>query len=89
MSATRYQLIQSVDGQLLDSLFNPNVDVIAAMEIRGYKYVGTCQNRGIRAELKDQPVFAGLAGPMFDGFDADGRPIVRYEDTSVNKVLST
>lgn len=53
--------------------FGPEVDFLAAMEVRGYEFERVHRNPTTRKELQGQPVFAGLYGPMWDG-DA-----VRYE----------
>lgn len=57
-------------------------DVIAAFEIRGFKYAGAETNPRLRPELHGHPKFEGLHGPMWDG---DG---VRYEDQETYKALS-
>lgn len=76
------RLVQMIDGQMIVSTFGPEVDVIAAMEIRGYPFARLNANPRQRAELQGAPVFANLAGPMWDG-DA-----LRYEDSAANDALS-
>jgi len=75
-------LIQTVDGLLIRSDFGPEVDVVAAMEVRGYRFRGTNHNPKQRAELQGAPKFDGLNGPMWDG-DA-----IRYEDPAAYRRLS-
>ncbi len=72
----------------LQTDFPDGADIYVAMECRGYAFLGGAGNMRLRTEIRDMPTFSGLHGPMFDGFAADGRPIVRYEDASANKVLS-
>ena len=55
---------------------------------RGAQQVGVCNRRGVREELRGQPTFADLAGPMWDGLDDEGHPIIRYEDQSSFERLS-
>lgn len=43
----------------------------------------------LRAELRDQPLLRGLAGPMWDGETDEGNPVVRYETWELYEVLST
>jgi hypothetical protein len=54
-----------------------------AFKVRGYEFKKLNQNARHRAELQGQPVFSGLAGPMWDG-DA-----IRYEDARACQALST
>jgi len=77
------KLVQCVDGQFLVSEFGPAVDLIAAMEIRGYAFLKLNANRSQRAELQGQPKFRGLNGPMWDG-----EGVIRYEDPSTTERLS-
>lgn len=67
------RLIQCVDGLWIKSEFGPEVDLIAAMEVRGYAFAKLNNNPSQRAELQGQPKFQGVNGPMWDG-DA-----IRYE----------
>lgn len=76
------RLVQCVDGHYIISEFGPEVDLIAAMQIRGYQFVKPFARAVCRAELQGAPVFANLAGPMWDG-DA-----IRYEDAAANHHLS-
>lgn len=82
MTQVSARLIQMIDGEFLRSDFGPEVDLVAAMEIRGYAFVGLNSNPRQRVELQGQPKFRGLAGPMWDG-DA-----IRYEDAPANDALS-
>ncbi len=77
------RLFQTVDGAIIRSVFGPEVDVIAAMEVRGFAFLGPNRNHRHRAELQGAPKFRGLAGPMWDG-DA-----IRYEDPTTHTTLST
>jgi hypothetical protein len=70
------RLYQMVDGASVASTFGPEVDLIAAMEVRGFTFTGANNNTRHRAELQGAPKFAGICGPMWDG-DA-----LRYEDQS-------
>lgn len=76
------RLIQTVDGMTLRNDFGPEVDLVLAMEVRGYKFRGYNSNPRQRAELQGAPKFVGLNGPMWDG-DA-----IRYEDPATTKAVS-
>lgn len=76
------RLIQTVDGQTLRTDFGPEVDLIAAMEVRGFAFIRENRNPRQRAELQGAPVFKGVLGPMWDG-DA-----LRYEDSETYRILS-
>lgn len=72
--ATAARLVRAVPGAgMVREDFGPDVDLIAAMEIRGHAFTGINANPRQRAELQGQPKFAGLCGPMWNG-DA-----IRYE----------
>lgn len=75
----KYRLIQDVEGIAVKSEFT---DVMAAMEVRGFTFIGFNENHRQRKELQGQPMYKELAGPMFDG-DA-----IRYEDQRSNQTLS-
>lgn len=76
----KYKIVQSVEGQLV--VTEPN-DVFAWAEVAGLKFVRLNKNPRQRAELQDQPVFAGLVGPTYDGPDC-----IRYEDREAYATLS-
>ena len=77
------RLVRTVkDAGMVREDFGPAVDLIAAMEVRGYGFAGLNSNPRQRAELQGQPKFYGLCGPMWDG-DA-----IRYEDAAANAALS-
>ena len=80
----RYQLVHTVEGRLISETF----DDLAAIEIRYGAPVAYTTRRGLRQELIGQPVFGALYGPMWGGHDAEGEPIVRYEDSGANDRLS-
>lgn len=77
-----YRLIQNLDGEFIKTEFGPEVDFLAAMEVRGYNFSGLNNNHRQRIELQGQPRFSNLCGPMWDG-DA-----IRYEDSRSNDILS-
>lgn len=76
------RLIQTVDGMCLRHDFGPEVDLVLAMEVRGYKFRGLNSNKSQRAELQGAPKFDGLNGPMWDG------DCLRYEDPASTKAVS-
>lgn len=87
--AQHFQLVQFLDGEFHSHLFGPEADIFAAMEIRGYPFADKLGAAHLRPELAGQPVFKGLAGPMWGGHAADGQPIVRYEDANACNILSS
>jgi hypothetical protein len=84
MNATRYMLVQMVEGRMIAQKF----DDMAALEIRFGAPVAYATRRGLRDELQGQPQFRGLVGPMWGGNDTDGAAIVRYEDGQTNDRMS-
>ena len=63
------------------SIFNDE-NVISAMEVRGYAYLGSNPGIGQRQELHGAPRFKGLVGPMWDG------DMIRYETPEMYEILS-
>jgi hypothetical protein len=53
MNATRYVLVQMVEGRMIAQKF----DDMAALEIRFGAPVSYCTRRGLRPELQGQPQF--------------------------------
>jgi hypothetical protein len=85
----KYQLVQKIDGRplldggLVSSIFEEE-NAIAAFEVRGFKFKGIAVGHSqLRAELRNQPEFEGLCGPMWGG-----EGVLRYEDWKAYEVLS-
>jgi len=57
-------------------------DFVAEAKARGYLCTGYNKNPYHRPELRGQPEFAGLCGPMYDGGP------IRYESTAAYQRLS-
>ena len=84
----KYRLVQLVDRGLVASDFDQDA-FLAAMEVRGFKPNGVEQGRHLRAELRGEPRFQELCGPMWGGSDPEDGHIVRYEDWKAYDLLST
>lgn len=84
---TKFQIV--TNGARQSDRFETD-DPIAAFAERGYQmqHLAPPRLRVLRAELQDQPVFAGLCGPMWGGTDEAGKPIIRYEDWKSYEILS-
>jgi hypothetical protein len=78
----KYQLVQQIEGQLHSLV----CEDIAAIELR-YALSGKVGGQHLREELRGQPGFIGLAGPMWGGM-IEGEPCVRYEDAKAYEQLS-
>jgi len=78
----KYRLIQNVDGLFIKTESDNLGDFMARMEVAGFGFVKLNKNPRQRVELQDQPIYSGIAGPMWDG-DA-----VRYEDSETNAQMS-
>lgn len=83
----KFKLVQRVDGDWIEDTWNDVDSFISAMEIRGFSFSGVNRNPKQREELQDQPKFARLLGPMYDG-ERDGHYVVRYENQEANDALS-
>lgn len=77
------RFIQTVDGMTLAHEFGPEVDLVAAMAVRGHELIGHYHNERTRAELQGAPMFAGINGPMWDG------DRLRYEDVATTKLVTS
>lgn len=53
-----------------------------------YTQTGTLSDTVRRRELQDQPYIKGLCGPIYDGTDIGGRPVIRYETQELYDILS-
>jgi hypothetical protein len=86
--STHYQLVQYVEGEGLVSAFFSEECLLPAMSLRGFEFAGFSDNKRLRPELQGQPKFCGLNGPMWNGINERGEPIVRYETVQAYAVLS-
>jgi hypothetical protein len=64
-------------------------DPVAEFAARGFTFTGPETHGGRREELRRQPKFEGLAGPMWGGTTAEGDAIIRYEDWATYNLLCT
>lgn len=84
---TQFQIVtmNETGGHQVDIFEAP--DPIAAFEVRGYCATGKVGGDHLRPELRGQPKFAGLLGPMWGG-ERNGAPLIRYEDQQTYDQLS-
>lgn len=73
----KYKLVRSATVDIFDDM-----NVVAAMGVRGYEYLGENHSPAQRAELQGAPRFKGLVGPMWDG------DMIRYETPEMYEILS-
>ena len=78
----QYQFVFTVDGRVMATEFSDN-NVYSAMEVRGHNFVRMENGRHLREELRGQPVFSGVFGPMYGGPGC-----VRYETHEAYEILS-
>lgn len=86
-ATTRYQIVRAVKGESLTSEVFSADEFQAAFEARGFKPNGDAGHSRLREELRGQPCFSGLNGPMWGGTQ-DGAPVVRYECPEAYERLS-
>lgn len=77
----RYRIVTFVDNDFIVNEFTTH-QLIPALEVRGFSFMGYTNNPSVREELRVQPKFKGLLGPMWDG-DA-----IRYESPAAYEILS-
>lgn len=82
----RYVIVDCVDGKFTatESTAETLIDTLQAL---GYAPKGIERSPYKRRELRGQPTFNGLLGPMWGGETSDG-PIIRYETLSAYEQLS-
>jgi hypothetical protein len=80
-----YKIVQSVEGRMIATC---PTDILAWAAVNDRSIDGFNRNRRQRPELQGQPLIHGLMGPMCDGVDANGLPVVRYEDVPSFNQLS-
>lgn len=84
-----YQLVRDVPGQTKwECLVFTADEVAAAFAARGYSQTGAQGGVHLREEIRGEPTYAGLFGPIWGGF-IDDIPTVRYESYAVADLLST
>lgn len=84
---TTFQIVTQMarKAEVIETLTAPLVE----FEERGFRFTGQYQTgTQLREELRGQPKFEGLCGPMWGGTTAEGDPIIRYEDWDSYNVLS-
>lgn len=87
MSASKYILVQTIDGAGIVATEGEIENMISAFEVRGFVQNGNVKRQygqiKLRDEILGQPEFDGLCGPMYGG-----PGIVRYEDWKTYELLS-
>jgi hypothetical protein len=79
-TGTRYEVFGFTHGG--PARFETEAELLASMEKIGITRSGT-SGAPLRTELRGQPKFKGLAGPMFGGAG-----VVRYDSPAVHATLS-
>lgn len=87
MTQTHFMIVTTDDAGKLQSQTFATDDPAAAFEVRGYAPTGKVGGDHLREELRGQPKFHGLLGPMWGGLD-EGVPVVRYEAQDAYDILS-
>lgn len=82
-----YKIVHNINGHFIVSEPADIYAWAAAIE-RKAEALPERRARALRSELRNEPRIEGFAGPMFDGFNAAGGPVIRYEDAAANEVLS-
>lgn len=80
------QIVQMVDKDMISTWVEVE-NLIAAMEVRGFKPTGQVGRSPLRGCLVGKPKFTGIYGPMY-GQDEAGNDAVRYEEPAAYDILS-
>src|SRR5215469_11470211 len=70
--------------ELVSTEFDTFENLVAGLEVRGYTFKELETSERLREELRGEPKFNGLLGPMYDG-----PGVVRYETQQAYNILST
>jgi hypothetical protein len=82
------QIVYVVNHSLAQETFETE-DAIADLARRGWTHTGAQGGAPLRAELRGQPKFKGLCGPMWGGNTGPGgAPVIRYETSEAYSSLS-
>ena len=73
-----YKIVQTVNGRMVATLIP---DIVAWADDNGYA-ISYVPDRWLAPRVQ------GFCGPMWDGLDRDGIPVIRYEDQSSYDTLS-
>lgn len=84
----QYKIVMLVDGEFVTTTTYSSAALRVVARCLGFPPSCVCRSPAVRAELREQPMFEGLAGPMWDGPGADGAGVIRYEDHAANDCLS-
>lgn len=81
-----YKVVQTIEGKIVVTM--PK-DIYSWAVANGRSVYQVARISHLRATcLTAQPCIEGLCGPMWDGFNQDGLPVIRYEDQTSNDTLS-
>lgn len=82
---TVYKIVQTVSGRMVTT--QPK-SIRAWAYANGRAVYTVARVARLRPELRCQPRIEGLCGPMWDGLNHDGQPVIRYEDQATYDTLS-
>jgi hypothetical protein len=77
-----YQFVHVIEGQLV-SVEVSSDGVYGWAKANGYEFLKANSNKAHRPELQGQPIFSGLAGPMWNGNN-----VIRYESPEAYEICS-
>jgi len=80
-----YKIVQTVEGRMVAT--RPT-SIHAWAHANGRAVYNVARVAHLRPELQCQPHVQGLLGPMWDGLNQDGAPVIRYEDDQTYNTLS-
>jgi hypothetical protein len=80
-----YKIVRVIEGKWITQ--NPT-DIVAWADVNGFSVYWPTPNLRLHPALQLQPRISELCGPMYDGLDANGLPVVRYEDQRSYNILS-
>lgn len=80
-------VINTLNGMPMTLHFRTKEALASHMEKNGAT-IGQCESRSVRQELRGQPQFSNLCGPMWDGKNEDGYGVIRYECKETNARMS-
>jgi hypothetical protein len=85
VAAPVYKIVQTVEGRMVATRLT---SIHAWAHANGRAVYNVARIAHLRPELQCQPHVQGLLGPMWDGLNQDGAPVIRYEDDQTYNTLS-
>lgn len=83
-----YKVVQILNGEWITITLTSKYAFKKWLRMGGHELTGINDNSQQREELQGEPRVKGLLGPMYDGVNPQGFPVIRYESQEAYDRLS-